>query len=77
MFILNYLKLITLLTALIGKGASFSWGKREENTFQSLKAKYCKAPVLSHWDPNMPIFLETDYSKFALRNALLQEKNRI
>jgi len=33
MFILNYLKLAILLTVLIGKGALFFWGKREENAF--------------------------------------------
>jgi hypothetical protein len=33
--------------------------------------------VLSYWDPLLPIFLETDYSGFALGGVLLQETNRV
>ena len=76
-FIPNYSKIAAPLTALTGKGVQFSWGKSEESAFLELRDKYCGAPVLSHWDPAYPTFLETDCSGFALGGALIQEKNGI
>jgi hypothetical protein len=77
MFIPNYSKIAGPLTALTGKGTPFSWGKAEEDAFQRLRDKFCRAPVLSHWDPLLPTFLETDCSGFALGGALLQETNGV
>jgi len=77
MFILDYSELARPLTALTGKSVPFSWGKAEQNAFESLKKRFCEAPVLAHWDPTLPTFLETDCSGFALGGALLQEKNGI
>ncbi|GAB7336948.1 hypothetical protein MBLNU13_g02313t1, partial [Cladosporium sp. NU13] len=74
-FIPNYSKIAAPLTALTGKGVTFSWGKIEEEAFEELRDKYCRAPVLSHWDPTLPTFLETDCSGFALGGALIQERN--
>jgi hypothetical protein len=48
MFIPNYSKIATPLTALTGKGVPFSWGKAEETAFVRLRNKFCRAPVLSH-----------------------------
>jgi transposase InsO family protein len=73
MFIPNYSKIATPLTALTGKGVPFVWGKAEEAAFVRLRDKFCRAPVLSHWDPRRPTFLETDCSGFALGGALIQE----
>ena len=73
MFIPNYSKIATPLTALTGKGVPFSWGKVEESAFVALRDKFCRAPVLTHWDPRRPTFLETDCSGFALGGALIQE----
>lgn len=77
MFIPNYSKIARPLTALTGKGTPFSWGKDQETAFETLKDKFCNAPVLTHWDPTLPTFLETDCSGFALGGALLQEKNGV
>ena len=76
-FIANYSKVATPLTALTGKGAPFTWGKVEEAAFQKLRDKFCTAPVLSHWDPTLPTFLETDCSGFAQGGALIQESNGV
>jgi hypothetical protein len=73
MFIPNYSKIATPLTALTGNGVPFAWGKAEEAAFVRLRDKFCRAPVLSHWDPRRPTFLETDCSGFALGGALIQE----
>jgi len=75
MFIPNYSKIAGPLTALTGKGVPFSWSKQEGAAFEELKEKFCRAPVLSHWDPGLPTFLETDCSGFAMGGALLQETN--
>jgi transposase InsO family protein len=77
MFIPNYSKLATPLTALTGKGVPFSWGKAEASAFAKLRDKFCRAPVLSGWDPTLPTFLETDCSGFALGGALIQEKDGV
>ena len=77
MFIPNYSKLATPLTALTGKGVAFFWGKAEASAFERLRDKFCRAPVLSGWDPTLPTFLETDCSGFALGGALLQEKDGV
>ena len=77
MFIPNYSKIARSLTALTGKKTPFSWGKSEERAFETLKDKFCRAPVLSHWDPRLPTFLETDCSGFALGGALIQEKDGV
>ena len=74
-FIPNYSKIAAPLTALTGKGTQFTWGKAEEESFLKIREKYCGAPLLSHWDPQLPTFLETDCSGFALGGALIQEKN--
>lgn len=76
-FIPNYSKIAAPLTSLTGKGVSFSWGKPQEEAFEKLRDKYCNAPVLSHWDPSIPTFLETDCSGFALGGALIQERDGI
>jgi transposase InsO family protein len=77
MFIPNYSEISRPLSALTGKGTTFSWGKDQEKAFETLKEKFCKAPVLSGWDPALPTFLETDCSGFAIGGALLQEKNGV
>ena len=77
MFIPNYSKIAGPLTSLTGKGVPFSWGKAEESAFLKLRDKFCRAPVLSGWDPTLPTFLETDCSGFALGGALIQEKDGV
>jgi len=77
MFIPNYSKIAGPLTALTGRGVAFFWGKAEESAFEKLRDKFCRAPVLSGWDPTLPTFLETDCSGFALGAALIQEKDGI
>ena len=77
MFIANYSKLAGPLTALTGKGVEFSWSIPAEKGFEALKDKFCRAPVLSHWDPGLPTFLETDCSGFALGGALIQERDGV
>jgi hypothetical protein len=77
MFIPNYSEISRPLSALTGKGSTFSWAKDQEKAFETLKGKFCKAPVLSGWDPALPTFFETDCSGFAIGGALIQEKNGV
>jgi hypothetical protein len=38
-----------------------------------MKVLFSIAPVLKQWDPDLPTFVETDCSRFALGGALSQE----
>ena len=42
-----------------------------------MRDKFCRAPVLSYWDPILPTFLKTDCSGFALGSALIQERDGV
>lgn len=77
MFIPRYSQIAAPLTALTGKNTTFSWGQLEEDAFKDLRDKFCRAPVLSGWDPTLPTFLETDCSGFALGGALIQERDGV
>ena len=77
MFIPNYSKVAGPLTALTGKGVPFSWGEAEEDAFKTLRKRFYSAPVLTHWDPALATFLETDCSGFAIGGALLQERDGV
>ena len=76
-FILNYLKYTSVLTALIGKGTLFTQGDEQEASFQKVKEKYYASLVLAYQDLTLPTFLETDYSRFAIGAALIQERDGV
>ena len=46
-------------------------------TFRQLKACFTTAPVLAHFDPNLPIMIETDASGFAIGAVLSQQRQRV
>lgn len=71
-FILNYSKIATPLTSLNRKGSHFKWTEKAQEAFDSLKKSFTEAPVLMHFDPQLPSTLEVDASDFAIGAVLSQ-----
>ncbi|KAL2004449.1 hypothetical protein VTN00DRAFT_5204 [Thermoascus crustaceus] len=71
-FIWNYSKIVEPLTKLTRKDQKFEWKKEQQKAFDLLKQKFCEAPVLGIFDPEKPIFIETDASDFAIGACINQ-----
>ena len=69
-FIHNYSRIATPLTQLTRKSVPWNWSLGCEQAFQELKKAFTQAPVLTHWNPDSPIVLETDASDSALAAIL-------
>ena len=76
-FINQFAKLSNPLHELSKKGVDFLWGESHEHAFTALKESMTTAPVLRHYDPTLPITLETDASDYALGAILSQEQDGI
>lgn len=74
MFINNHALLCAPLTALLKKGVPFKWDSKQQSAFDQLKAAFATAPVLVHHNQELPCFVETDASDFALGAVLAQER---
>lgn len=79
-FIQNYATIARPLTALLKgsqngrKSGNFSkeWGTQQHEAFLALLGAFQTAPLLRHYDPKLPIRLETDASSAALSGILSQ-----
>ena len=60
------------ITSLLRKGQQFRWTPAAQNAFERLKSLFTNAPVLRHFDPELPITLFTDSSGFALSGIICQ-----
>jgi len=59
------------------KDRPFIFGAEQQKAFESLKDKFCKAPVLAFPDFGLPFVLTTDASKAAVAAILSQIKNGV
>jgi len=57
---------------LTGKDQKFSWGPLQQQAFDSMKEKLCKAPVLAYANFKLTFILTTDTSKIAVAAILSQ-----
>ena len=73
-FIKNFSRRVLPLTSLIKKGKKFVWDKDSERAFITLKDEFIKAPLLKHPNLELPFYVETDSSDFAIGAALLQKQ---
>jgi hypothetical protein len=81
-FIRDYLAIARPLTSLLKgsvngrKSGDFSkaWGSLQQQAFLTLLGAFQKAPLLRHYDPELPVRLETDASDAALGGVLLQQQ---
>jgi hypothetical protein len=69
-FIKNYSKITAPLTKLLRKESKFTWNDAAQDSFDSLKKSFTTAPILTHFDPERNIVLETDASDFALAGII-------
>ena len=50
----------------------FEWNAEADQAFRRLRVAFTEAPILRHFDPSLPIKLETDASGFAVASILSQ-----
>ena len=83
-FIHHYSQIAGPLTGLLKgsekgkKSGPFEWPIDAEHAFDRLRVAFTMAPLLRHFDPELPIRIETDASEYALAGILtqLQETNK-
>jgi len=71
-FIDQYSSIITLLMQLMWKDTTFAWSTNVQSTFDQLKHTFASAPILVHFDPNLPTILETNSSDHVISRILSQ-----
>ena len=59
-------------TTLTTKAVKFTWSVAADATFKSLQQAFTIAPILQHFQPDLPITAEADASDFALGCILSQ-----
>jgi hypothetical protein len=59
-FIRDFSSVVTPLTKLTGKGASFAWGKDQQAAFDQLKSAFIAAPALANFDSELETILACD-----------------
>ena len=62
------------MTKLSRKDTPFRWDDDQKCAFRLIKETIAEEPVLAVFDPDKPIFIETDASEFAL-GAILYQKD--
>lgn len=65
-FIKNFSRIVVPITRLLKKDVAFVWDAEAQSAFASLQKAFVSEPVLSHFDPAKPCFLEPDASKNAI-----------
>ena len=72
-FIKDYSLIAAPLTDMTKKGRAWNWTTVEQTAFERMKEQFGTAEVVRHFDPALPIVLETDASDFALSGILSQQ----
>ena len=70
-FIRDFAKIANPITALTKKDRVWDWTEACQQAFDKLKEQVTSAPVLRHFDPARPAFLETDSSDYVTGGVLL------
>ena len=71
-FIINFSETVAPLTRLTWKDAKFSWGPEHQQAFETLKLAFTQALVLTHFNPDSLIVMETDASDYTIAAIILQ-----
>ena len=69
-FIYNYLDIVVPLTHLTQKDAPWNFSTDCRHSFNLLKEAFTSTPILTHYQPNAPIIVETDASDYAIAGIL-------
>jgi hypothetical protein len=75
-FIRGFSTIARPLHALTHKTSVFHWGDAEQRAFDLLKSAITSAPVLRHFDPQLPVTVETDSSDYAIGAVLSQTDDK-
>ena len=75
MFCPELQKLLKPLYDLTRKGRPFVWGKEQQDSFEEIKCRLIKPPVLHMPNATCRFHLYSDTSKFAIGSALYQIQN--
>jgi len=65
-FIYNYSDITVPLTRLTCKGTPWVFSDDCRKSFEFLKNSFTTAPILAHWEPDLPLVVETDTLDYAL-----------
>ena len=71
-FISHYSSLTSPLTTLTRKAVKFTWSVQAGEAFTQLQRAFTSAPILQHFQPELPVTIEADASDFALGCILSQ-----
>lgn len=71
-FIEGYSRVVLPLTNLLRKSMKFQWTNSVEEAFVQLKTLFTTAPILQHFDPDLPVTLYADSSGTALSSIISQ-----
>ena len=71
-FIPNLSTITVPLRRLTDKGADWIWSPEAEKAFQDVKMLLVKAPVLTYFDPKLPVTIQCDASEKGIGAVLMQ-----
>jgi len=71
-FIKEFFKLTGPLTVLIRKDQPFNWTQECQFAFDRLKQAFTTAPILMHYNPNLPVTVEIDASDYVVIEVMSQ-----
>lgn len=69
-FIPNLSSEIKPLTELLHKNAEWKWTEKCQSAFECTKSRLSSAPVLTHYDPKLPVILACDASPYGVRAVI-------
>ena len=69
-FIYNYSDIVVPLTRLMRKDALWNFSTDCRRSFNSLKEAFTSVPILTHYQPNMPIIVKTNTSDYVITGIL-------
>ena len=69
-FIYNYSDIVVPLTWRTRKDAPWNFSEECQHSFNALKVAFTTAPILTHYQPDVPLIVETDASDYAVASIL-------
>ena len=77
-YIRDYAKIVVpMMNQSKSQGKSFTWGSKQQSSFEKLKVAIATASVLVVVDPHEPFVVETDASASAVGAVLLQDGRQV
>jgi hypothetical protein len=71
-FIEGFNRVCKPLTDLFRNDSKFHWNEASDRALELLNERFSSAPILAHFDPDVPTKVETDASNFAKSGILSQ-----